>query len=251
MFRSSNPALSERAFSSQAIGFTTSEDTMTVEGAVQKSFIAILITIVSAYWAWNQPSISAYILPLALGAFAVAMAVTFKPAWAPIATPIYAVAEGALLGAISHFVSAMIEAKSPGNGNIVFQAISLTFGTLLCLLVAYQSGMVKATSGFRKGVVAATGAICLLYVANMLLSLFGVSVPFIHGSGLISIGFSVVVVTVAALNLVLDFDFIESAGKSGDFPKHMEWYAAFGLLVTLVWLYIEILNLLLKLRDRN
>nr|CEH54746.1 conserved membrane hypothetical protein [Xanthomonas citri pv. citri]CEJ22392.1 conserved membrane hypothetical protein [Xanthomonas citri pv. citri]CEJ26982.1 conserved membrane hypothetical protein [Xanthomonas citri pv. citri] len=141
----------------------------------------------------------------------------------------------------------MYEARFNG---IVFQAVLLTFGTLFALLFAYRSGMIKATENFKLGVVAATGGIALVYLATIVLGLFGVRIPFIHDSGLIGIGFSLFVVVVAALNLVLDFDFIESGVEHGA-PKHMEWYGAFGLMVTLVWLYIEFLRLLSKLQSRN
>ncbi len=132
----------------------------------------------------------------------------------------------------------------------MFQAVLLTFGTMFALLFAYRSGMIKATENFKLGVVAATGGIALVYLATIVLGLFGVRIPFIHDSGLIGIGFSLFVVVVAALNLVLDFDFIESGVEQGA-PKHMEWYGAFGLMVTLVWLYIEFLRLLSKLQSRN
>jgi uncharacterized YccA/Bax inhibitor family protein len=130
------------------------------------------------------------------------------------------------------------------------QAVGLTFGTCLAVLMAYTSGLVKATENFKMGVVAATGGIALVYLASIVLNLFGVRVPFIYDNGLFGIGFSLFVVVIAALNLVLDFDFIDSGARSGA-PKYMEWYAAFGLMVTLVWLYIEVLRLLMKLRSRN
>jgi uncharacterized YccA/Bax inhibitor family protein len=167
----------------------------------------------------------------------------FKPTLAPITTPIYAALEGLALGAIS----ALVEMRFPG---IVIQAVALTFGTLFCLLMAYRSGLIQATENFKLGVVAATGGIFMIYMVSWVLSFFGTSVPFIHESGIIGILFSLGVVVIAALNLVLDFDFIEQGAESGA-PKYMEWYAAFGLLVTLVWLYIEILHLLMKLRSRN
>ena len=156
--------------------------------------------------------------------------------------PIYALLEGLALGGIS----AIFEARFPG---IVVQAVGLTFGALFCLLIAYKSGMIKVTENFKLGVVSATGAIALFYVVSLLLGMFGISLPFIHGSGIIGIGFSLFVVAIAALNLVLDFDFIENGADRGA-PKYMEWYAAFGLIVTLVWLYIEILRLLSKIRSR-
>ena len=156
--------------------------------------------------------------------------------------PMYAVLEGLLLGGLS----AMFEVRFPG---IVSQAVFATFGTLFGLLFAYKTGIIKATENFKLGVFAATGGIAIVYLISFVMSFFGTRIPYIHESGLIGIGFSVFVVIVAALNLVLDFDFIEQGAESGA-PKYMEWYAAFGLLITLVWLYIEMLRLLSKVRSR-
>jgi uncharacterized YccA/Bax inhibitor family protein len=178
-----------------------------------------------------------------IGGLIVAMITIFKAEWSPITSPIYAILEGLAIGGIS----AMAEARFPG---IVLQAVGLTFGTLFCLLFAYTSGMIKATENFKLGVVAATGGIFVVYMFTWILGFFGVQIPFIHGSGLVGIGFSLFVVIIAALNLVLDFDFIESGVKNGA-PKYMEWYGAFGLMVTLIWLYIEILRLLTKIQSRN
>ena len=161
----------------------------------------------------------------------------------PYTTPIYAALEGVALGGIS----VVFEARYPG---IVSQAVFLTFGTLGALLVAYRTGVIRATENFKLGVVAATGGIALLYLVSFVLGFFGISVPLIHSSGTFGILFSVFVVVIAALNLVLDFDFIEQGVERGA-PKHMEWYGAFGLLVTLVWLYLEILHLLAKLQSRQ
>ena len=160
-----------------------------------------------------------------------------------VATPAYAALEGLLLGG----VSVGFEAQYPG---LVSQAVFLTFGVLAVLLMAYRSGIIRATDNFKLGVVAATGGIGLVYLVGFVMSFFGASIPLIHGSGPIGIAFSLVVVGVAALNLVLDFDFIEQGAERG-VPKYMEWYAAFGLLVTLVWLYLEMLRLLAKLQERR
>ena len=170
------------------------------------------------------------------------MITAFKPTASPYTAPIYAACQGLFLGAIS----AMFERSYPG---IVVQAVGLTFGTLAALLMAYTSGLIKPTENFKLGVTAATGAVMLLYMASFVLRMFGIQIGFIHDSGLFGIGFSVVVIVIAALNLVLDFDFIETGIKRGA-PKYMEWYGAFGLLVTLIWLYLEILRLLAKLRQR-
>ena len=158
-------------------------------------------------------------------------------------TPLYAALEGLALGGIS----LAFEARYPG---IVMNAVGLTFGTLAALLLAYRSGLVRATENFKLGIFAATGGIALLYLVSMVMGFFGKSIPFIHGSGLIGIGFSVFVVIIASLNLVLDFDFIETASRRGA-PKYMEWYGAYGLMVTLVWLYLEILRLLSKINSRD
>ena len=143
----------------------------------------------------------------------------------------------------------MVEMQFKGQA-LVMQAVALTFGTLFALLVAYKSGLIKVTRNFRLGVVAATGGIFLVYMISFIVSLFGAKVPFMYGNSLLSIGISLFVVVIAALNLVLDFDFIEEGAKTGA-PKYMEWYAAFGLMVTLIWLYIEILRLLTKLASRD
>jgi len=173
---------------------------------------------------------------------ALALITIFKKEWSPFTAPMYALVEGVFLGAIS----ALFNAKFPG---IVFQAVLLTFGTLFALLFAYRSGVIKATENFKLGVVAATGGIALLYLASFVLGFFNINVPVIHDSSWLGIAFSLFVVVVAALNLVLDFDFIET-GVAQRAPKYMEWYGAFGLMVTLVWLYVEFLRLLSKIQQR-
>jgi uncharacterized YccA/Bax inhibitor family protein len=186
---------------------------------------------------------------LALGSltgFIVATVTIFVPRWSPVSAPIYAACEGVFLGAFS----AMFEFMYPG---IVMQAVVATFGTLATLLVSYRLRLIRATENFKLGVVAATGGIFLLYLTSFILSLFGwgtLGTTIFSSTGLIGIGVSVVVVVIAALNLVLDFDFIESGCQHGA-PKYMEWYAGFGLLVTLIWLYIEIVRLLAKLQSRD
>jgi uncharacterized YccA/Bax inhibitor family protein len=185
-----------------------------------------------------------HVLVGAIGGLVVAIVTIFKKEWSPVTAPLYAVLEGLFIGA----VSAMFELRFPG---IVMQAAGLTFGTLGALLLAYRSGLIRATENFKLGVVAATGGIALLYLANIGMRLFGFEgMGFIHESSWIGIAFSGFVVVIAALNLVLDFDFIEQGVEHGA-PKYMEWYAAFGLLVTLIWLYLEILRLLAKLQSRD
>lgn len=254
MFRSGNPTLQESTFLDLASGSVVRRDgdAMTLSGTINKTGLLLLLAVLTAAFAWSHtlgpddkllPGAAIYLWGGALGGFALALLTTFKKTWAPVTAPLYALLEGFFLGAIS----AAFEARFPG---IVFQAVLLTFGTLFALLFAYRSGLIKATENFKLGVVAATGGIALVYLATIVLGFFNVSVPFIHESGLVGIGFSLFVVVIAALNLVLDFDFIETGVEQGA-PKYMEWYGAFGLMVTLVWLYIEFLRLLSKLQSRD
>ena len=250
--RSGNPALGENTFLDIGSGRVISRDgsTMTLNGTVNKSGILLALILVTAAFVWDKyegPQSAGAIMPWVavggIGGFILAMITIFKKTWAPVTAPAYALLEGLFLGGIS----AMFEARFPG---IVMQAVGLTFGTLAALLIAYRSGLIRATENFKLGVVAATGGIFILYLVNFGMSFFGKSIPFIHESGLMGIGFSAFVVVIAALNLVLDFDFIENGVEAGA-PKYMEWYGAFGLMVTLVWLYLEILRLLSKLQSRN
>lgn len=251
--RSGNPALKESTFLDLGTGTVVQGDSqaMSLNGTVNKTGLLLLLTVITAAYAWSQISITPegatglmpFMLIGGLGGFVLAMVTVFKKTWAPVTAPAYALVEGLFLGAIS----SMFEARFPG---IVMQAVMLTFGTLFALLLAYRSGLIKATENFKLGVAAATGGIFLLYLVSFGMSLFGKNIPYIHESGLIGIGFSLFVVVVAALNLVLDFDFIET-GVEQRAPKYMEWYAAFGLMVTLVWLYVEFLRLLSKLQSRN
>ncbi len=248
--KTSNPALSESTFK----GLTTvGDERMTVSGTVNKSFILICLVCASAIWSWSGaypqgwdigavPEIPTWYLPSILAAFVISLVIIFKKTTAPYLAPVYALLEGLALGAIS----AIFEAKYPG---IAMQAMLSTVGTFIALLMAYRSGLIQATENFKLGVIAATGGIAIVYMIDMALRFFGMNVPFIHDSGMFGIAVSFVIVGIAALNLILDFDFIEKGAESGA-PKYMEWYAAFGLLVTLVWLYLEILRLLGKGRKR-
>ena len=257
MIRSGNPALKESTFLDLGSGAVVSRDAgaMTLNGTVNKTGILLLLSVLTAAFAWNQsivmgadgvatvaPGVVGYMLGGAIGGFILAMVTVFKKTWAPITAPLYALVEGFFLGSIS----AMYELRFDG---IVFQAVLLTFGTLFALLMAYRSGLIKATENFKLGVVAATGGIALVYLASIVLGFFGINIPLIHESGIVGIGFSLFVIVIAALNLVLDFDLIENGVEQGA-PKYMEWYGAFGLMVTLVWLYIEFLRLLSKLNSR-
>jgi uncharacterized YccA/Bax inhibitor family protein len=243
--RSSNPALSDETFRGTRAGFGA--DAMTIQGTVNKTGIALAILIATASYTWNlgvgDARVPAFTMVGLLGGLVLAMVTIFKKEWAGTTTPMYAALEGLALGGIS----ATFEARYPG---LVSQAVFLTFGTLGALLLAYRSGLIRATENFKLGIFAATGGIALVYLINFVMSFFGSGIPMIHSSGTVGIVFSVIVVGVAALNLVLDFDFIEQGAERGA-PKYMEWYGAFGLLVTLVWLYLEILRLLSKLQERR
>jgi uncharacterized YccA/Bax inhibitor family protein len=251
--RSGNPVLGENTFLDVGSGAVVSggpSTTMSINGTVNKAGLMLVLLVLGAAFTWSRfdgtPAGAQAVLPWvavgAIGGLILALITIFKKTWSPVTAPIYAVLEGLFLGGIS----AMFELRFPG---IVMQAVMLTFGTLFALLVAYRSGLIKATENFKLGVVAATGAICLVYIADIVMGFFGKSFGFLHDSSWLSIGISAVVVIVAALNLVLDFDFIESGAEHGA-PKYMEWYAAFGLMVTLVWLYLEMLRLLSKLQSR-
>ena len=242
--RSGNPVLKESTFTRP---FEDTGERMTLAGTVNKTAILLALTLITAAWTWGQfletrdpASVRSLMLVGALGGLIVALITVFRPTASPYTAPVYALLEGLALGG----VSAIMEARFPG---IVIQAVGLTFGTLFCLLAAYRSGLIEATENFKLGVVAATGGICVLYLVDFAMGFFGHPIGFIHESGQMGILFSAFVVVIAALNLVLDFDFIETGVAQGA-PKYMEWYGAFGLMVTLVWLYLEILRLLGKAR---
>lgn len=246
--RTGNPTLNDSTFEQFGTQLRPGQTAMTLSGTVNKSAILLGLTLISASVSWKavlaQPGLGMALLAGgAIVGFILALVITFKAQWAPTLAPAYALAEGLFVGAVS------CRYESLYNG-IVLQAALLTAGVLVALLAAYKSGLIKASENFKLGIVAATGGIALVYLATMVLGFFGVQIPYIHGNGLIGIAFSGFVVVIAALNLVLDFDFIEQGAESGA-PKYMEWYGAFGLLVTLIWLYIEILRLLAKLASRR
>ena len=250
-FKTGNPALNAKTFAEfQNTSSSQSKELMTLDGTVGKSFICLALLIAGSCWTWhlyytthNTAVVLPWLIGTSIAGFIVAIITCFKKEVSPLTAPLYAVLEGLALGAISAFY----ESSYPG---IVINAVSLTIGTFLALLMAYTSRLIQPSENFKLGIVAATGGICIVYLATMALGLFHINIPYIHGSGPIGICFSIFVVIIAALNLVLDFDFIENGAKAG-VPKYMEWYASFGLMVTLVWLYLEILRLLAKARARR
>lgn len=252
--RSGNPVLKDSTFLdlSSGVSYPGKAGTMTLNGTVNKTGMLLLMTVLTAAFAWSQtmtptgevaPGAMIYLWGGAIGGLVLALVTTFKKEWSPVTAPLYALVEGFFLGSISAIYNAQFQ-------GIVLQAVMLTFGIMFALLFAYRSGLIKATENFKLGVAAATGGIMLIYLATIVLGLFGINIPYIHESGLIGIGFSLFVVVIASLNLVLDFDFIESGVEAGA-PKYMEWFGAFGLMVTLVWLYLELLRLLSKLQSRD
>ncbi len=244
--RTSNPTLNERVFRGQPMAFG---ETMTLQGTVNKTGILLLCAMATAAYSWHLffsgavAAVNGLMILGMIGGLIFALVTTFKAEWSPVTAPLYALCEGLMLGGIS----AMFELRFPG---IAIESVSLTFGTMLVLLMVYKSGLIRVTQKFRMGVIAATGAIFLFYLVQMVLGLFHVHFGVGRYSGPLSIGISLVIVAVAALNLVLDFDFIERGANSGA-PKYMEWYGAFGLMVTLVWLYLEILRLMSKFQSRD
>ncbi|MAD28075.1 MAG: hypothetical protein CMP00_00225 [Woeseiaceae bacterium] len=245
--RSGNPALNDNTFRNEGrvIG-----QTMTLQGTVNKTGLLLSILVLTAMYTWNlffQTGNPAAVMPIAtggaIGGLILALVTIFKKTWSPITAPIYAALEGLFLGGIS----AIFEYQYPG---IVIQATGLTLGTLASLLILYKLGIIQPTENFRLMIVSATMGIAVLYFINMIMNMFGsTGIGFIHSNGLFGIGFSLFVVAIAALNLVLDFDFIEQGAEMGA-PKYMEWFGAFTLMVTLIWLYLEMLRLLAKLRSR-
>ena len=253
--RTSSPALSEEKFTREAeasLGRALDDptaETMSLGGTVRSCIALLTILVVAGAFAWNaietpangqSPEIPIWYWICLVAALIVAIVTIVKPRLSPFTGPLYAALEGVVVGGISKIFEIEFE-------GIVLQAVLLTLGVFVILLGLYASRLIKVTENFRMGVIAATGAILLVYIVDLLLRAFGAEVPFIHDSGPLGIGISVVIVIVAALNLVLDFDFIER-GVDDRAPAYMNWYAAFGLLVTLVWLYLEILRLLAKTR---
>ena len=246
-FRSGNPTLKSKVFENlerPKNGPLLRDDVMTIQGTVDKTGISLALLIFAGYFAY-VPDGFLFMIAGGLGGFIVAIITVIKKTWAPITVPLYAMLEGLLLGSVSYMYGQMFE-------GIVLNAVILTVSILISLLFVYKSGLIQVTENFKLGIAAATGGILLVYIFSFIGSFFGMRLSFLDptNGSLISIGGSLFVVIIASLNLVLDFDFIEEGAEKGA-PKYMEWYGAFGLLVTLVWLYLEILRLLAKLNSRK
>jgi uncharacterized YccA/Bax inhibitor family protein len=234
MFRSGNPALRKSVFNNNSVAVPADQQ-MTVTGTANKVGILFLLLLCGAAISWTNPS--GLLIGIGLiGGFILAMVTIFKMEWARYTAPAYAFLEGLFLGAISLMFAQQYQ-------GIVFNAVTLTLGIFAAMFIIYRTGVIEVTQKFRTGVVAATGGIFLVFLASFILRIFGIQLGLVYGTGFWAIIFSVVIIVVAALNLVLDFDLIERGAANG-LPKYFEWYTAFGLVVTLIWLYIEILRLL-------
>ena len=245
--QSSNPALNKKVF--ERVFALDQEETMTVKGAVHKTVLLSMLALLSATFVWRwlmSGADPAKVMPVmiagVIGGLILALVTTFKIEWSGYTAPVYALFEGLFLGGISAFFNQIV----PG---IAFQAIGLTFGVLFLMLFLYGTGVIRATEKLKMGIVAATGGIALFYLVSMIANLFGANIS-VFNMGLVGIGIQVLIVGVAAFNLILDFNFIEE-GEARNAPKFVEWYSAFSLLVTIVWLYVEILKLLAILARRD
>ena len=253
IFKSGNPTLTEKMFD-KSLGMDASlQGTMTVRGAINKFGFMMLMLIAGAAYNWHlfeelkQDTMNVLMMVGIFGGLITAIAISFKPNWAPFLAPLYALLEGLFIGGISVIMNNVFAKSYPG---LVMQAVGLTFGVAISMFILYNFRIIKATERFKSVIFTATLGIGIFYLLTIVLRLFGVNVSFMYDSSMLSIGISLFVVGIAALNLILDFDMIEQGAERGA-PKFMEWYGAFGLMVTIVWLYIEMLRLLSKLNSRN
>ncbi|MEA3426842.1 MAG: Bax inhibitor-1/YccA family protein [Bacteroidota bacterium] len=253
IFKSGNPTLTEKMFDRSLHIESNMQGTMSVRGTINKFGFLLLMIIAGAAYSWHlfdqaQNGLMNTLMMVGIfGGLITAVAISFKPNWAPYLAPLYGLLEGLFVGGISAILNAAFAEKYPG---LVMQAVGLTFGVAMAVFLLYNFRVIRATEKFKSVIFAATLGIALFYLLTMILRLFGVNVSFMYDSSSLSIGISLFVVAIAALNLILDFDMIEQGAERGA-PKFMEWFGAFGLMVTLVWLYIEMLKLLSKLGSRD
>ena len=252
LFKSGNPALAEKRFRGTVLDdVVTYENAMTVRGTLQKFGFLMIMVLGTALYSWKEFASGGNTMPLilvgAFGGLIIAIILTFKKEWSPFLAPAYALLEGLFVGAISAYYNYVFAAKAPF---IIMNAVGLTLACAVAMYLLYSFKIIQATQKFKAIVMTATAGIGIFYLLTWVLSFFGVSLPFLHEGSLMGIGFSLFVVAIAALNLILDFDMIEQGAALGA-PKYMEWYGAFGLLVTIVWLYLEMLRLLSKLSSRD
>ncbi len=252
LFKSGNPVLSEKRFTDTVLDdIVIDQNAMTVRGTLNKFGFLFLMVMGTAFYSWKEFADGGNVQPLiwtgAIGGLVVALIITFKKQWAPYLAPAYALLEGLFVGAISAYYNYVFAEKAPF---IIITAVGLTFGTAIAMYLLYAARIIRATQKFKAIIFTATVGIAIFYLITMVMRMFGMDVPFIHEGSTFGIIFSLFVVAIAALNLILDFDMIEQGAAAGA-PKYMEWYGAFGLLVTIVWLYLEILRLLSKLSSRR
>lgn len=253
IFKSGNPTLTQKMFDKSASIQADMQGVMSVRGTINKFGFLTLMIIAGAAYNWHifqegkPDTVMALLMVGAIGGLIFGLIISFKPNWAGYLSPIYALLEGLFIGGISALMNKAFEKTNPG---LVMQAVGLTFGVAIAMFLLYNFRVIKATEKFKSVIIASTLGIGIFYLITMVLNLFGVNVGFAYDSSLLSIGISLFIVAIAALNLILDFDMIEQGAERGA-PKFMEWYGAFGLMVTLVWLYLEILRLLSKLSNRN
>lgn len=252
VFKSGNPTLGEKKFRSTVLAdVLTHENAMTLKGTLQKFGFLFLMVMGSAFYSWKQYAEGGNVTPLlwvgALGGLAIAITLAFKPIWSQWLAPLYSLLQGLFIGAISSMYNTAFAETAP---NIIINAVGLTFGVAAAMYLLFSFRIIKATEKFKSVIIAATMGIALFYVLVLILRAFNVNIAFLHEGSMMGIGFSVFVVAIAALNLILDFDMIEKGVEMGA-PKYMEWYGAFGLMVTMVWLYLEILRLLSKISSRD
>lgn len=253
LFKSGNPTLSENKFKNTVLAdVLTYENSMTLKGTLNKFGFLFLMVLGTSFYSWKEFAAGGNVVPLiwtgALGGLAVAIVLVFKKEWAPYLAPLYALLEGLFVGAISSMYNDAFAERAP---NLIMNAVGLTFGVAIAIYLLYSFRIIKATEKFKSVIITATVGIAIFYVLVMVLRMFGYDhMPFLHEGSTFGILFSLFVVSIAALNLILDFDMIEKGAEMGA-PKYMEWYGAFGLLVTIVWLYLEILRLLSKISGRK
>lgn len=252
-FKSGNPALSENKFRDTVLSdVAIHENAMTVKGTINKFGFLFLMVLGTSFYSWKEFAEGGNVVPLiltgAIGGLVVAITLAFRPQWSPFLAPLYALLEGLFIGAISSMYNTTFAEQAP---NIIINAVGLTFGVVIAMYLLYSFRIIQATQKFKSIVVSATVGIAIFYVLVWVLRMFGYdNMPFLHEGSTMGIIFSLFVVSIASLNLILDFDMIEKGAEMGA-PKYMEWYGAFGLLVTIVWLYIEILRLLSKISGRK
>ena len=253
LFESGNPTLTQKMFDRSRSIQADQLGVMSVRGTMNKFGFLLLMLMGGATYTWhlyetfNQSTMNVLMMVGIFGGFACALAISFKPNWAPYLAPLYGLLEGFFVGSISAVLNDAFKEKYPG---LIMQAVGLTFGVALAMFLLYNFRIIKATEKFKSIIFTATAGIAIFYLISMVMRLFGINMPFLYDSSLLGIGISLFIVAIAALNLILDFDMIEKGSETGA-PKFMEWYGAFALMVTIVWLYIEILKLLSRFAKRN